>query len=80
MVAHNDEQPIKMFAVYSGQAGFYLAMVPAALTPERMEDALHELGVDGEAIPEKPVGGRLWMTWRSLVFRFRGRIEGVVSA
>ena len=57
MVANNEEQ-IKMFAVFAGQDGFYLAMVPAALSRERMEDALHELGVDGEAILE--VGG--WRT------------------
>ena len=57
MVANNEEQ-IKMFAVFAGQDGFYLAMVPAALSPKRMEEALHEFGVDGEAILE--VGG--WRT------------------
>ena len=39
-----------MFAVCAGHhVGFHIAMVPARLSPERM-DALRELGVDVEAV------------------------------
>ena len=58
MVASGEEQQMKMFVVFAGQDGFYLAMVPAVLSPERTEEALRELGVDGEASLE--VGG--WRT------------------
>jgi hypothetical protein len=47
-----------MMIVYDGDQGFYLALVPAALTEERMEAALHELGVDAQAVFE--LGG-----WKS---------------
>ena len=45
-----------MFVVYARSGyGFYLAMAPAHLSPEQMESALNEPGVESEAVPE--VGG-----------------------
>lgn len=51
----NDEQerPIRMMIVYDGdESGFYVALVPAVVTEERMEAALRELGVEAEAVFE----------------------------
>ncbi len=48
----NQERPIRMMAVYAGDQGFYLALVPTVVTEERMEAALHELGVDAQAVFE----------------------------
>jgi hypothetical protein len=54
-----EERPIRMMIVYAGdQGGFYLALVPSSLSEERMEAALHELGVDARALYE--LGG--WRT------------------
>jgi hypothetical protein len=55
----DQERPIRMMIVYAGdQGGFYVAMVPAVLSDERLEAALHELGVDAQAVFE--LGG--WKT------------------
>lgn len=58
MVA-NTEHQLRMFVVHAGfQGGIYIALVPADLTPELVDAALHELGVDGDAMLE--LGG--WKT------------------
>ena len=55
----DQERPIRMMAVYAGsERGFYVALVPAALSDERLEAALHDLGVDAQAVFE--LGG--WRT------------------
>jgi hypothetical protein len=56
----NDEQerPLRMLVVYGQESGFYVALVPAVVTEERMEAALRELGVEAEATFE--LGG--WKT------------------
>jgi hypothetical protein len=42
-----------MLVVHTGDKdGFYLALVPAVITEERLEAALNELGVDARAIYE----------------------------
>jgi hypothetical protein len=58
MVA-SGEHRIRMMVVYAGdQGGFYLALVPSCVTDERLAAALHELGVDAQAVFE--LGG--WRT------------------
>jgi hypothetical protein len=55
----SEVRPLRMMIVYAGsESGFYVAMVPAAVTEERLEAALRELGVDAQATFE--LGG--WRT------------------
>ncbi len=55
----DQERPIRMMIVYAGgESGFYLALVPSAVTEERLAAALSELGVDAQALFE--LGG-----WKS---------------
>jgi hypothetical protein len=51
MVA-SGEQQLRMFVIYAGQAGFHIALVPAHLSPEQVESALSEFGVDAKAVLE----------------------------
>ena len=45
----SEERPLRMMIVYAGsEGGFYLALVPAVLSDERLEAALNELGVDAQ--------------------------------
>jgi hypothetical protein len=47
------ERPLKMMVVHSRPGGgFYVASVLAELSPEQVEAALHELGVDAAAVLE----------------------------
>ncbi len=48
----DQERPLRMLVVYGQESGFYVALVPAALSEERIEAALHELGIDARAIYE----------------------------
>ena len=58
MVA-SDERPLRMMVVHDKfQGGFYVALVPAALLPEQVEAALHELGIEAGEVLE--LGG--WRT------------------
>ena len=45
----DQERPLRMLVVYGQESGFYVALVPSALTEERLESALRELGVDAVA-------------------------------
>ena len=54
----DEERPLRMLVVYGQEGGFYVALVPAVVTEERMEAALRELGVDALAVFE--LGG--WKT------------------
>ena len=55
----DQERPIRMMIVYAGdQDGFYVAMVPAVVSDDRIESALRELNVDAQAVFE--LGG-----WKS---------------
>ena len=54
----SEERPLRMMIVYDGHEGFYLALVPSSVSEERLEAALHELGVDAQAVFE--LGG--WKT------------------
>jgi hypothetical protein len=54
----DQERPLRMLMVYGQEGGFFLALVPAAITEERLEAALRELGVDAVAVYE--LGG--WKT------------------
>ena len=53
------ERPLRMLVIHDrfGE-GFHVAMVSADLSQEQVESALHELGVDGDAMLE--LGG--WKT------------------
>ncbi len=55
----DEERPLRMMIVYAGsEGGFYLALVPAALSLEQVEAALKELGIEAEQVFE--LGG--WKT------------------
>jgi hypothetical protein len=58
MVA-SSERPLRMMVVHDKfKSGFFVAMVPAELSPEKVEAALQELGIDGDEVLE--LGG--WRT------------------
>ena len=68
------ERPLRMMVVHARfGGGFYLAMIPAELSPEEVEAALNELGVDGDAMLE--LGG--WKTSESNVAVARVPFPGV---
>jgi hypothetical protein len=53
------ERPIRMFVVHARLGGgFHVVFAPADLTPEQLEAALTELGIDGDELLE--LGG--WRT------------------
>ncbi len=48
-----EDPQLRMFVVYTQfEGGLYFALVPAALSDERMQAALHELGIDADAVFE----------------------------
>jgi hypothetical protein len=51
MVASN-ERPVRMLVVHARCGGFYIALVPAALSPEQLDAALNEFGIEGAAVLE----------------------------
>ena len=49
----DEDRPLRMMIVYeSSEGGFYLALVPAALSLEHVQSALNELGIDAEQVFE----------------------------
>ncbi len=67
MVADAESQ-LRMSVVYAGlQGGFYVALVSADLPPQQVEAALHELGIEAEAVLElggwKTSGSNVAVAW-----------------
>jgi hypothetical protein len=53
MVASNERRQLRMLVVHArGGGGFFVALVPAELCDEQVEAALHELGIEGDAMLE----------------------------
>ena len=47
MIASNERRPLRMFVVHARGGGFFVALVPPALSPDQLKAVLNELEIEG---------------------------------